>query len=259
MRRRPSTLRRAKQLGPQKPANDTVLQVVARSERVRSITRNELAEECVVHYGEDVLERMTKKLLIIQECKARNIQVTQEEVNAEIHRMATRFKLPVDQWLKLLKDERGINPSQYSNDIIYPTLALRKIAQGRLVVTQEELEIEYEKYYGESIKARMIACKSKEKADKALAMVTANPDQFGNIAKEMSDDVNSASVNGMVNPIRRHLGHKEIEDVAFAMQPGQISPIISVADQYVILKCEGADSEAEREVGRCSAAAGGVD
>ena len=85
-------------------------------------------------------------------------------------------------------------------------------------------------------------------------MVTANPDQFGNIAKEMSDDVNSASVNGMVNPIRRHLGHKEIEDVAFAMQPGQISPIISVADQYVILKCEGADSEAEREVGRCSAA-----
>ena len=119
----------AKQLGPQKPENDSVLKVVARVNG-EDITRNQLAEECLLHYGEDVLERMTKKLLIIQECKARKIQVTQEEVNAEIHRMATRFKLPVDQWLKMLKEERGINPSQYSNDIIYPTLALRKIAQG---------------------------------------------------------------------------------------------------------------------------------
>lgn len=228
----------AKQLGPQKPENDSVLKVVARVNG-EDITRNQLAEECLLHYGEDVLERMTKKLLIIQECKARNIQVTQEEVNAEIHRMATRFKLPVDQWLKMLKEERGINPSQYSNDIIYPTLALRKIAQGQLAVTEEELKIEYEKFYGPSIKARMIACKSLEKAKQLHAMVTANPDDFGKVAKDNSEDVSSASVNGMVNPIRRHLGYKEIEDAAFAMQPGQISPVISVAGQYVILKCEG--------------------
>ena len=228
----------AKQLGPQKPTNDSVLKVVARVNG-EDVTRNELAEECLLHYGEDVLERMTKKLLIIQECKARKIQVTQEEVNAEIHRMATRFKLPVDQWMKMLKEERGINPTQYSNDIIYPTLALRKIAQGQLTVTEEELKIEYEKFYGPSVKARMIACKSPEKAKQLLAMVKANPNEFGNIAKNESEDVSSASVNGMVNPIRRHLGYKEIEDAAFAMQPGDISEIISVAGQYVILKCEG--------------------
>ena len=234
----PSVVRAAKQLGPQKPANDTVLKVVARVNG-EDITRNELAEECLLHYGEDVLERMTKKLLIIQECKTRNIQVTQEEVNAEIHRMATRFKLPVDHWLKLLKEERGISPTQYSNDIIYPTLALRKIAQGELVVTEEELKIEYEKYYGESVKARMIACETLEDAEAVHAMVTANPGDFGKIAKTHSKDVSSASVNGMVNPIRRHLGYKEIEEAAFALQPGQISPVISVASQYVILKCEG--------------------
>ena len=234
----PSIAGAAKQLGPQKPANDTVLKVVARVNG-EDITRNELAEECLLHYGEDVLERMTKKLLIIQECKTRGIQVTQEEVNAEIHRMATRFKLPVDQWLKMLKDERGITPTQYSNDIIYPTLALRKIAQSDLTVTEQELDIEYEKFYGPSVKARMIACKSLEKAKKLYAEVTANPDQFGNLAKNESEDVSSASVNGMVNPIRRHLGYKEIEDVAFAMKPGQISPVIPVAGQYVILKCEG--------------------
>ncbi len=234
----PPLARAAKQAGPQRPASDTVLQVVARVNN-EDITRNELAEECVLHYGEDVLERMTKKLLIIQECKRRNIQVTQQEINAEIHQMATRFKLPVDQWLKMLKEERGINPSQYSNDIIYPTLALRKIAQGQLSVTEEELRIEYEKFYGPSVKARMIACKSPELAKQLHAQVMANPSEFGAIAKNESEDDNSASVNGMVNPIRRHLGYKEIEDAAFAMQKGEISSVIPVAEQYVILKCEG--------------------
>ncbi|MHB8902500.1 MAG: peptidylprolyl isomerase [Thermoguttaceae bacterium] len=223
--------------GPARPADDGVLQVVARVNG-EEISRNQLGEECLLHYGEDVLERMTKKLLIIQECKKRGIEVTQQEVNAEINRMATRFKLPVDQWLKLLKEERGINPSQYSNDIIYPTLALRKIAQGQLSVTDAELKVEWEKYYGPSVKARMIACKAPEKASRLLAMVKARPDEFGNVAKNESEDVNSASVNGMVNPIRRHLGYKEIEDTAFQMKPGDISPVIAVAGQYVILKCE---------------------
>ena len=224
--------------GPPRPTNDTVRTVVARVNG-KDITRNELAQECLLHYGEDVLERMTKKLLIIQECKRRNIQITQEEVSAEITRMAARFKLPVDQWLTMLKEERGINPSQYSNDIIYPTLALRKIAQGELAITEEELRIEYEKYYGPSVKVRMIACQALDKARRLHATVTAHPDTFGVVAKNESEDVSSASVNGMVNPIRRHLGYKEIEDAAFAMKPGDISPVIAVADQYVILKCEG--------------------
>ena len=234
----PAVVWAAAPAGPPKPKNEEVLQVVARVNG-EDITRNELAEECVRHYGEDVLERMTKKLLIIQECKRRGIEVTQEEVNAEIHRMATRFKLPVDQWLKLLKAERGSNPSQYSNDIIYPTLALRKIAEGQLDVSEAELRIEWEKYYGPSVKARMIACKSAEKAQRLYAMVKAKPDDFGTIAKNESEDANSASVNGMVNPIRRHLGYKEIEDAAFQLKPGEISPVIQVAEQYVILKCDG--------------------
>ena len=44
--------------------------------------------------------------------------------------MAKSFSLPVDQWLKLLKQEREVQPEQYANDIIWPTLALRKLAGG---------------------------------------------------------------------------------------------------------------------------------
>lgn len=228
----------AQPAGPQQPAKDAKLQVVARVNG-EDISRNELAKECLRHYGEDVLERMTKKYLIIQECKKRQIEVSQEEVNAEINRMATRFSLPVDQWLTMLKQERGISPVQYSNDIIWPTLALKKLAGSQLQITEDEVRKEYEKYYGPAVKARMIACGNLEKAKRVLAVAKANPDQFGNLAKDESEDVNSASAKGLVNPIRRHLGFKEIEDAAFALKEGQISEVIAVAGQYVILKCEG--------------------
>ena len=72
----------AQPAGPQPPAKDAKLQVVARVNG-EDISRNELAQECLRHYGEDVLERMTKKYLIIQECRKRQIEVSQDEVNAD--------------------------------------------------------------------------------------------------------------------------------------------------------------------------------
>ena len=203
------------------------------------ITRNDLGGECLRHYGQEVLERVVNKFLIMQECKARGITVSQAEVDAEIERMATRFSLPVDRWLAMLEEERGVNLSQYSGDIIWPSLALKKLAGDRLVVSEEELRKEHEKQFGPAVRARMIVCESPQKAEAVHARAVASPDSFGNLAKNESVDTTSASVKGLINPIRKHMGHKEIEDAAFAMREGQISPIIQVANQYVILKCEG--------------------
>jgi parvulin-like peptidyl-prolyl isomerase len=203
------------------------------------ITRNDLGGECLRHYGQEVLERVINKFLIMQECKARGITVSKAEVDAEIKRMATRFSLPVDRWLEMLKEERGINLSQYSGDIIWPSLALKKLAGDRLVVSEEELRKEHEKQFGPAVRARMIVCDVLQKAEAVHARAVANADDFGNLAKNESVDTTSASVKGLINPIRRHMGYKEIEDAAFSMREGQISPIIRVAEQYVILKCEG--------------------
>jgi len=41
-----------------------------------------------------------------------------------------------------------------------------------------------------------------------------------------------------MQPIRRHLGDPGIEQAAFALQPGQVSQVLPVAGQFVILKCE---------------------
>ena len=103
------------------------------------ITREDLAQECLRHYGNEVLESMVNKQLIVGECRRQGITVTAAEVDAEIERMSKRFNIPVDQWLKMLKQERNVTPAQYANDIIWPTLALRKLAGDRLTINREEL------------------------------------------------------------------------------------------------------------------------
>lgn len=212
-------------------------QIVAVVNR-EDISRNELAQQALWHYGEAVLESLVNRRVVTQQCEARGITVTKEEVRAEIERLATRFGLATDQYLQMLEEGRGISPAQYADDMVWPTLALRKVAAERLTVTPEEIEMAYETEYGPSVQVRVIVCDTEQKAQHVYQMVMQAPDDFPNIAKDESDDPNSGSARGLIQPIRRHLGDAAVEQAAFALQPGQISEIVPVNGKFVILKCE---------------------
>ena len=128
------------------------------------ITRQQLGEECLLHFGRDVAEKMMNKYLIQTECHKRNIVITQDEVRAEIERLAKSFNLPVTQWLNLLRDERGINEQQYSEDIIWPSLALKAIAKDQIVVNDQEIAMAYDRLCGPNVEARIIVLDTTEKA-----------------------------------------------------------------------------------------------
>ncbi len=204
----------------------------------KRIERSDLAAECLHRFGKEVLESMVNKQLIVEECRRRGITVTREEVNAEIERLAKKFRIPVDQWLKMLKQERNVTPRQYADDIIWPMLALRKLAGPRLNVTRAELVREFETQYGMAVRVRLIAVGSLEKAKSLRAQAAANPNNFGSLAKNYSEDP-SASSKGLIPPIRQHGSYQEIEDAVFHLADGEISQIIHVADEYLILKREG--------------------
>lgn len=203
-----------------------------------SVTRQDLAKACLRQYGEEVLESVVNKELITHHCRQQNIGVSREEVQAEIDRMAERFGLPTDQWLKMLKDERGINATQYAKDLIWPTIALRKLAAEKLDVSEEDLQAAYETQFGPAVQVRLIACDKEQKAEQVRALARKNPEDFGNLAKQHSVDVGSASAGGFIQPIRKHLGDNTLEKVAFSLQPGEISEIFKVGNQYLIVKCE---------------------
>jgi len=205
----------------------------------KDISRKDLIDACVRRHGKDVLESLVNKRLILNHCQKRGITISNEEISAEIDRMAKRFKLGREQWLDMLEKERGISRQEYARDIVWPTLALRKLAAADLEVSPEEIQKAYEQQFGPMVRARLIAVGSAELAEKLHAQLAADPDSFARVAIEHSVDINSASVGGLIQPIRRHVGDPAIEREAFRLQPGQISSVLPVAGQYVILKCEG--------------------
>jgi parvulin-like peptidyl-prolyl isomerase len=205
----------------------------------QDIRREALAAACVDRFGEEVLEGLVNKQLIEHHCRNRGITVTPQETSAEVDRMAERFKIGRQQWLEMLARERGINQQQYERDILWPTLALRKLAADQLTVSDEQLEAAYETQYGEAVKARLIVVATREQAETLHRQLTARPEEFPRLAMNHSQDVNSASIGGLIQPIRRHVGDPSIEQAVFALEPNQISAIIPVANQFAILKCEG--------------------
>lgn len=204
----------------------------------QSISRDALAVECLRRYGKDVLESIVNKHLIWQECKKRNVIITDQDVENEIEQNAGEFGLPKDGFLNMLATKRDISPDRYRRELIWPTLALRRLATNQIVVTEEELRKAFDTEYGPRVKARMIVTTTKAKAEEALRRVEAAPAKFGDVAKELSEDPNTAAARGIIPPIRKHVGYPELERVAFTLKKGDISPIIPVANQYIILMCE---------------------
>jgi parvulin-like peptidyl-prolyl isomerase len=202
------------------------------------ISRDDLGDECLLHYGAEVLESIVNRTLILVSCERRGITISDADVDAEIDRMAKKFQVGKDQWVKLLEKERGITPERYAHDIVWPTLALRELAKDQLQITRRELDQAYESEFGPGVKVRLIAIENPEKARAIHAEAIAKPEDFGALAKKHSQDANSASAYGLIQPIRRHLGDPKLEEVAFAMKKGEISQIVPVGNLQVFLKCE---------------------
>ncbi len=203
------------------------------------IQRNDLAQESLARFGKEVLESLMNKYLIMVHCQQLGITVSRQEIDDEIARLAKKFSIPVDQWLQMLKTERGIKPEQYAQDIIWPTIALRKIAADATRPTEAEIDEAYEAQFGPAVKARLIVLEDGAKAAQVHAQAKANPGEFGNLARKHSVDPNSASLNGLIQPIRRFVGDPAIEKEAFSLQENQISRIVEVNNQFAILLCEG--------------------
>lgn len=204
------------------------------------IERQKLADECLRRYGKDVLDTRIHKQLILAECENRKIVITEKDVNEELARMAAKFRIPVDKYVELIQNDRDIPIKRYCDDIIWPTLALRVLAEDELKVTPAEVQKAWETEFGPSVKVAVIVCRTKDHALKVRSKCLADPEEFGTYAKNESIDKQSAPMMGSVPPVRKHLHDPRVEKAVFALKPGEISEVVSLPEmnQYLIFKCE---------------------
>jgi foldase protein PrsA len=244
LRPEPAASQTAEKPAAKRPASTQTVATGEMLARVnnQTIPYDQVARECVERHGKDVLENMINRLLIQQECDRQGVTISKADVEQEIATITKKFNLPIDQWYAMLAQERGVTPQQYQNDVIWPMLALRKLAglQAETKVSEADMLQAFERDYGPRVKARCIVLAGNvRQSDSILKKCKAEPDKFEDFAAEFSTDPNTRTLGGAMPPIRKYGGATQIEEVAFKMKPGEISPVIEFQGQHWILKCEG--------------------
>jgi len=203
-----------------------------------NISRNDLAQACLDRHGKETLEGYLNKRLIKQACEKHQIVITDDQLDREIERMAKKFGMSVDRWLTMLQQERNIAPDQYRNEHMWINLALRQLASREIEVTPEQLTKAFESEFGPKVKVRLISHSDLDTITELREQAIADPEQFGTLAKEHSEDQASASARGLIPPIGKHVGDPSLEAEAFSLQEGEISELVKIANQYILMKCE---------------------
>lgn len=203
----------------------------------QTIARDKIADACIERFGTIVLDNLLNKYLIIQACASKGIAITQADVNQEIDRVASKFGLTTQLFLKTIEEERDVSAEQYASEIVWPMLALRSLAADKIAVSQQELDQIIQSEYGPKVSVRMIAVSQLEKANQLREQVTKQPELFRRLAKEHSEDAPSASVEGLLPPIRRFSGDDLLERVAFQLKENEISPVFQIGEFHILLQC----------------------
>lgn len=214
-----------------------------------SIPLDEVFRECALRVGNDVIESMINRAVIQLACEQNDVLITEAEVEQEIVRISKQFGIPTESWIEMLRQERNISPEQYKRDVIWPMLALKKLAGEKAEVTEKDLQEAFVRHYGARVKCRMIMLENPRRANEVLSKAELKPDDFPRLAREYSVDPTSRAMEGSVPPIARYSGNPELEKAAFRLKEGEVSGIIQFGlNRYVILKCEGFTEQKVKDI-----------
>jgi foldase protein PrsA len=187
------------------------------------------------------------------------MDVTAAEVEAEIDRVAlTLAGVDRETWLRTLAKDRNISPAQYARDIIYPQLALRKLATPRVQCTEQDLKDAFESQYGERLVYRMIVVRNLADANHMFNELQKNPGGFENMARNDDRSIDQATkpAGGKpLQPMARHSYPRDATDKVFRQlvdgdpddkdpdhkpKDGDISGPIQIAEgAWILVKREG--------------------
>lgn len=147
----------------------------------------------------------------------------------------------IDAWVKSVLQEEGATMELYVSDAVWPSAALKKLVAGKVNVTEEDLKKGFDSNFGPRAEVLAIVLSNQRIAEQVWAEARANLNEanFGELAAKYSTEPVSRSNYGKVPPIRQHSGQPTLEKAAFGMQPGELSSVIAVGEQFVIMYKQG--------------------
>ncbi len=203
--------------------NLAALQKFYETERKRAVPGSVFPSE--TELKERVLDRLIKDRLALALAERYGIVVTSESVRSayeetildqsSLESASGKAKAEA-RAAETLEDLYGLRPSQFKNRVLHPFLIRQKLEHA----IRNDAELSAEKY---------------KKAEAALAELKAGKD-FKEVALAYSEDPNAAGTGGERGLIGRGLLPPEVEAAAFALSPGETSPLVTSALGYHVLR-----------------------
>ena len=129
----------------------------------------------------------------------------------------------------------------YIQDEVWPSAAVRKLVEPSVQVTQDDLQKGFQANFGERVECLVIVLNDQRLAQRVWQQAKADPTEeaFGKLANQYSIEPMSRANNGQVAPIQMYGGRPKLEEEAFRLQAGEISGLVEVGPNWVIMFCQG--------------------
>jgi hypothetical protein len=204
------------------------------------ITREELGEYLIARVGEERLGNLINKRIIEHYCREKGIEVTPAETKADLAETLKGLNLQASDFEKQVLKPYKKTLYEYMEDNVKPRLLLTKLCRDRVQVTDEDVRLAFEAYYGEKVECRMIMWRQDERknVEKIYTQLRDSEAEFDKAATMQWSRELATSGGRLKDPIGHHTtGNDELEKVAFNLQPGQLSRLLEVPQGLVVLKC----------------------
>jgi foldase protein PrsA len=171
----------------------------------------------------DVLEGMIDTALIEQEAPALGIALSDDELEALVQSDIETGggEAAFDEWLQVT----GLTRDGYG-EMLREYIILQRVMEA---VTGDVGDT------AEQVHVRLIAVESEEAALEIQTMLQEGAD-FGALARERSLDLATKDSGGDLGWFPRGIVASELENVAFGLQPGQISDVIQLGERYHVIQ-----------------------
>ena len=203
------------------------------------ITRDELYEEMVRYVGTQVLDEMILIKLVRQEAAQRGVQVSDDDVAAELATIEEDVGGP--EQLQSVLQMYNMTYDDLKQQVTL-NLLLRALVGPEIEVTEDEIRSYFDENrerlgQPEQVRARHILVETEEQAKELKERLAAGED-FAALAKEHSIDRGSAARGGDLGWFGRGVMVEPFEKAAFSLKPGEVSDPVQTDFGYHLILVE---------------------
>ena len=200
----------------------------------RPITAVDVTRKLLERYGRAALQVLMVDAALAGAAERAGVDVTDEEVAARLVRaeQLERGRMGLRRRLA----EQGVTVAQFRSDLRRELLIEKLLeSQGRLTISEQDVQEMYRRRYGERLELAMILVENEAEAKEVESRLAQGTD-FGRLARERSRDRVSGPGSGRLGQVVRGDLLPELQEAVFALQSGGVSRPLLTQYGYHIFK-----------------------